>query len=253
MYRVCIILLTALSPVWAAAHAGEAASPVSGERVRFREVDYDLVKIDVKHVQIKLYWKQPDGRPFHNFVTLADWLKAQHEHMLFATNAGIYARDYTPMGLHVEEGKASHPLNRKRGGGNFFLKPNGVFWIDTEGAHVLETEAYFAANPAPRVAVQSGPMLVTQGALHPAFKPESESKYLRNGVCAPTKDLAVFVISRAPVNFHTFASFFREHIGCKDALYLDGALSAMYAPCVGRDDPGLDYVGILAASERETP
>lgn len=253
MLCTCIGLLTALAPVCLWAHDAGALSPLQCERITFQGVEYDTVRLDVKRANLKLYWKGPDGQAFHNFSALDNWLKTQHEHLLFATNAGIYARDYTPLGLHVEEGKTFHELNRKRGGGNFFLKPNGVFWVDAEGAHVLETEAYHAKNPTPTVAVQSGPMLVTEGQFHPAFKAESESRYVRNGVSVLSKDTAVFAISRAAVNLYTFASFFRDQLGCKDALYLDGALSAMYAPPLGREDPGLDYVGILAVSEREGP
>ena len=37
-----------------------------------------------------------------------------------------------------------------------------------------------------------------------------------------------FAVSASPVNFHTFASLFRDKLGCRDALYLDGTLSQIY-------------------------
>jgi uncharacterized protein YigE (DUF2233 family) len=45
-------------------------------------------------------------------------------------------------------------------------------------------------------------------------------------------------MSKAWVNFHDFASFFRDALGCRDALFLDGGVAAgLYAPELGRDDP----------------
>ncbi|MFC6661842.1 hypothetical protein [Deinococcus multiflagellatus] len=34
------------------------------------------------------------------------------------------------------------------------------------------------------------------------------------------------MISGAPVNFYSFALFFRDTLRCPDALYLDGSISA---------------------------
>jgi uncharacterized protein YigE (DUF2233 family) len=40
------------------------------------------------------------------------------------------------------------------------------------------------------------------------------------------------------VNFHDFARFFRDGLGCEDALFLDGGSApGLYAPELGRDDP----------------
>jgi uncharacterized protein YigE (DUF2233 family) len=49
-----------------------------------------------------------------------------------------------------------------------------------------------------------------------------------------------FAISVASVNFYDFASFFRDHLGCRSALFLDGGSApGLYAPELGRNDlPG---------------
>jgi uncharacterized protein YigE (DUF2233 family) len=47
-----------------------------------------------------------------------------------------------------------------------------------------------------------------------------------------------FVISGAPVTFYRFARFFIDQLQCRDALYLDGSISSLYAPQVGREDDG---------------
>jgi uncharacterized protein YigE (DUF2233 family) len=38
----------------------------------------------------------------------------------------------------------------------------------------------------------------------------------------------VFAVSEAPVNFHGFARLFRDELGCRDALFLDGTISQFY-------------------------
>jgi uncharacterized protein YigE (DUF2233 family) len=91
-------------------------------------------------------------------------------------------------------------------------------------------------------------MLLRHGELHPRFIPDSDSRYVRNGVGVISETEAVFVLSEQPVNFNDFALFFRDELGCKDAVYLDGALSGMFAPTIGRDDTGLLYVGMFGIS-----
>jgi uncharacterized protein YigE (DUF2233 family) len=40
------------------------------------------------------------------------------------------------------------------------------------------------------------------------------------------------------VTLHEFASFFKDHIGVAQALYFDGNASRLFAPQLGRNDPG---------------
>ena len=82
-------------------------------------------------------------------------------------------------------------------------------------------------------------MLVIDGALHPRFIPGSASRHLRNGVGVDADGgRAVLAISDAPVNFETFARFFRDALGLPRALYLDGKISRLHAPGLGRSDAG---------------
>jgi hypothetical protein len=79
-------------------------------------------------------------------------------------------------------------------------------------------------------AMQSGPILVTNGRIHPRFIPGYHSRHIRNGVGVDGDGRVVFAISNQPVNFHDFATLFRDALDCPDALYLDGSISEMYAP-----------------------
>jgi uncharacterized protein YigE (DUF2233 family) len=170
-------------------------------------------------------------------------------------HAGIHREDRRPVGHYVEEGEAEMGLVTNAGPGNFGMLPNGVFWIGEGEAGVTETLAYaerFEETP-PRFATQSGPMLVVGGALHPALNPDGTSLRRRNGVGLSADGGTVyFVISDAPVNFHSFARLFRDELGTPDALYLDGAVSKVYAPALERNEAGLDMgpiVGVVRVRE----
>ena len=89
-------------------------------------------------------------------------------------------------------------------------------------------------------------MLVIDGALHPRFLPDSTSRHIRNGV-GTTADggHAVFAISDSAVTFHEFGRLFRDGLGLPNALYLDGSVSRLYAPSIGRADAGFALGPIL--------
>ena len=224
------------------------------ERVHHKNVPYVVARVDVRKAGLGLYWKDGEGKPYTNFYNLRDSLARQGKKLVFATNSGIYARDYTPLGLHVEGGRELEPLNRKRGGGNFFIKPNGVFFITGDMAGIMTTDAYAEKNIAPSLAVQSGPMLLMDGGYSPRLLPDSDTYFIRNGVGLVSDHEIVFVLSELPVNFYTFAAFFKGELGCSGALYLDGSLSGMYAPAIGREDIGGVYVGMLGITvEQQEP
>jgi uncharacterized protein YigE (DUF2233 family) len=71
-------------------------------------------------------------------------------------------------------------------------------------------------------------MLVTKGKIHPRFASASANKTIRSGVWIIDEDKIVFIISGQPVNFYDFATLFKEKFGCRNALYLDCAISKMY-------------------------
>ena len=74
------------------------------------------------------------------------------------------------------------------------------------------------------------------GALHPAFREDSTSRFIRNGVGMLSPDEVVFAISEQPVTFYEFALLFRNGLGCKDALFLDATVSSLFAENLERSD-----------------
>jgi uncharacterized protein YigE (DUF2233 family) len=221
-------LVLGLQVMCGAALGGEAFT------VEHQGTDFDIYRLDRgEEQQLRFYWKRPDGSPYGAISALRQELASQGEKLTFAVNGGIYSRELEPLGLYVEDGERLAALSRGSGGGNFFLKPNGVFYITDEGARVVETAAY-QPDGRVRYAVQSGPMLVIDGELHPRFIPGYHSRYVRNGVGVDRAGRVVFGISDAPVNFHDFGTLFRDRLDCPNAVYLDGKISQMYLPDLGR-------------------
>ncbi|MEW9624200.1 phosphodiester glycosidase family protein [Rhodanobacter geophilus] len=209
-----------------------ARAPVSRE-LSFDGQNYRVVTLDLKHEPLSLHWRDPaSDEAYGDIETLQQWGEARGQRLLFATNAGIYDRRNAPLGLYVENGKTLVPLNMAHGNpasGNFSLLPNGVFAIYPDGHAAVRSSAAFKADGKPvRWATQSGPMLVIDGQLNPRFVDDSGSLKWRSGVCAKTPTEVVFAVSEVPVNFHGFARLFRDKLGCRDALYLDGSISQVF-------------------------
>ena len=93
-------------------------------------------------------------------------------------------------------------------------------------------------------------MLVIDGALHPRFLVDSDSRFIRNGVgTSADGKTAIFAISRRPVNFHTFGRLFLDHLNIDQALYFDGNVSRLHAPDLDRSDPGFRLGPIVGTVE----
>ena len=192
--------------------------------VAFEAVDHVVCEVDPGEYDIAMSLKGRDGTPYGSLAALA-----KSKTFIFAMNAGMYHHDKSPVGLYVENGEEAVPLNRSEGDGNFFLKPNGVFYVDQSGmAGVQETEAFAASAHRVNMATQSGPMLVIDGAIHPRFLNDGSSRYIRNGVGVRGNGTAVFAISKSALSLGSFARLFRDALDCPNALFFDGGISALH-------------------------
>jgi uncharacterized protein YigE (DUF2233 family) len=175
--------------------------------------------------------------PHRDLARLAGALGPRAERVAFAMNGGMYDEAGRPIGYYVEDGKRLKTLNRVAGGGNFGLLPNGVFSVEADGWHVRTADAFAATvRKRPAYATQSGPMLVIAGKLHPKLAANGESLHVRNAVGVDRAGRAHFVISDTAVSFGRLARFLRDELGCPNALYLDGSVSALWNPREGRLD-----------------
>ncbi|MEQ1944245.1 phosphodiester glycosidase family protein [Mesorhizobium sp. VNQ89] len=198
--------------------------PPPCREMAFEAVNYIVCEVELDQYDLVLRRVDATAKPYGNLAALA-----KAEPFVFATNAGMYHEDLTPVGLYVEDGRETSPLNLGEAPGNFFMKPNGVFYVDQAGnAGVMESGAFAASGIKPVLATQSGPMLVIDGSLHPRFEADGASRYIRNGVGTNGGKQVVFAISRQPVSLGSFARLFRDGLGIRNALFFDGAISALH-------------------------
>ena len=186
--------------------------------------------------RIELVAAARNEAPVRRLDDLESRLGGRAGHVAFAMNAGMYGEDGRPIGLAIVEGRQIRAINRRTGGGNFHLMPNGVFQVRRDGQSEIVTSANWKASPDIRIATQSGPMLVISGKLHPAFDHDGSSRHIRNGVGIAPDGRPRFVISEDPVSLGKFARFFRDRLKCRDALFFDGAVSALWDPANHRRD-----------------
>ncbi len=180
--------------------------------------------------QVRILWNDARGAPLRTFTAARDHLAKRGETVETLANGGIFEPGGIPSGLLVQDGRELRPLNPAEGHGNFFLKPNGVFFIHAGKASIIPADEWPRLGAKADFAVQSGPLLLHRGRVHPAFRPASENRLIRNGVGVDTKGRVVLVItdfhSPGLPNLHGFASLFLT-LGCEDALFLDGDISQM--------------------------
>lgn len=255
---VAVFAILAVTGLWQLyARPEQRRNPVipACEPLTFEGSRFTICRVDPARHELRLAASGSDGQPLFTFGNLAKRLGPEAARVVFAMNAGMYDLKGRPIGLYVENGVEGRRLNRREGHGNFHLLPNGVFWQDSRGFHVAPTDAFAdsAAVAAPtglRLATQSGPMLVINGALHPRITPDGPSRKTRNGVGITADGRAIFVISDDKVSFGKLARLFRDQLGCPNALFLDGFVSSLWDAGSGRFDQKVPLGPMIVVSER---
>jgi len=201
-----------------------------------------------------VYMVQADSTALSRFSVIQN--TSQLKHLDFATrqtvadsnilliNAGVGGVNCKPEGWLVAGGNEINALNLNNGNGNFYLKPNGALVLTAKQALIVESSKAVGLTGVV-AAVQSGPMLLVNGNYNQQINAGSPNKNIRCGVGLFTKGKTtwlVFATSVSLVNFYDFATLFKEKYGCDNALCLESAGCAMYAPYIGRHNLTDDYV-----------
>jgi len=230
--------------------ATSSSAGASCDKGRFESIPYTACIVDPAGENVRLFYRTESGALIGSFAALADKLEAAGEVLAIAMNGGMYHPDRRPVGLYIEDGREISALVLSDGPGNFGLLPNGVFCLGDGRARIVESRTFARQELHCDFASQSGPLLVEDGRLHPEFLRGSTSRFLRNGVGVRPDGALVLAISDAPVSFHRFARLFRDRLGAPDALYIDGRVSRLYAPQLGRADIGLPMGPIIGVVRR---
>lgn len=210
---------------------------------------WTCLSVDPARQTLGLFLSGDTAVPLRTFPALERYLAKLGRRLVLAMNAGMFEADGSPVGWCVVQGKNVKGPNMKSGEGNFFLKPNGVFALQEGKALVRETSAAVGILDKASFITQSGPLLLTGGQLHPAFQENSTNRLIRNAVGVTVNGTVWFAISEEPVSFHETATLFRDELHCPDALYLDGVVSRLHAPGLGRIGGTAALGPLLAVTE----
>jgi uncharacterized protein YigE (DUF2233 family) len=237
-----------LKAAWACALALVCGAPVLADApcsdITFEDTPFTICTVTAD-ADVRLFHADDAGAVLGSFGRVNEGLAAEGKTLRFAMNAGMYHPDRAPVGLLVTDGVERSRIVTRDGPGNFGLLPNGVFCIGDRFA-VIESRAFDAQSPACRFATQSGPMLVIDGALHPRFLPNSDSRFIRNGVGVSADGrTSIFAISGRAVNFAEFGRLFRDALAMPNALYFDGKISRLFSTDLGRNDFGFSMGPIV--------
>lgn len=203
------------------------------ENSQFKSIDYQA-KYHIKYLIIpdsKKISLIPSINQANSFESI---VKNKKEDGYLLMNAGMFQPNFNSVGLTISDGEFFQELDTLSTpkNGNFYLYPNGVFTIDKKNNPSISTTTDFINSKIdPKsllLATQSGPMLVIDNKIHPAFSPTSKNTNVRNGVGINKKGQVVFAISETEISFYDFAIFFKDELGCSYAMYLDGTISEIY-------------------------
>lgn len=216
-------------------------------------VAYQVVRAAPRAVSI--LWVDKRGVPLRTFPAAARYLLEEGTPAETLMNGGIFEPGGQPSGLLIQDGTEWRPVNRRTGDGNFFLQPNGIFLLGTAGAAIIPTGDHPLTGMNIRCAVQSGPLLLRAGSIHPQLSKDSASRLHRNGV-GVDKSGAVVLVSTDPAspklpNLHEFAQLFRS-LDCPDALFLDGIISQMRSGAdIGTPSPSFGPIIAVTRQARQ--
>ena len=239
MQKVLGLLVILISPLFAAPQV----KVIDG-------VTYHLVKCSPSSVRV--VWKDEQLKQMRSFPEVAAYFARQKIELELLMNGGIFEPGGIPSGLLIQQGKELRPVNRNPGEGNFFLQPNGIFLIGSQGAAVMATSEYPPKDPTIHYAVQSGPLLLRNNKIHPVFRAASTSRLHRNGIGVTRKGEIVMAMtdfrSAKFPNLYEFAVLFRNQ-DCANALFLDGDLSQMKTGAA-MQQPSNQFGSIIAVTKQ---
>jgi uncharacterized protein YigE (DUF2233 family) len=213
------------------------SGPSDCSAVVFEDVPLTHCEADPAKHRIEMANLGADKRPYGSLSAFAATVEPTD--IAFAMNGGMYGDDLKPIGYYVENRERLKELNRENGEGNFYMKPNGVFFGSGAGWRVLGSNTFFnTVGDRPEFGTQSGPLLLVDGKLHPEVQDDGPSKAIRNAVGVDASGKAHFVISDAPISFGQLARYYRDVLKVSNALYLDGQVSSLWDPAKDRMDKG---------------
>jgi uncharacterized protein YigE (DUF2233 family) len=217
-------------------------------------------KLDLDSEEIMLHIPNVKKQEGNTISEVIEFMKSSNKTLLMATNAGMFTPNFEPEGYYKDSTQTFPTDTGYVKDLNFYLQPNGVFFMDiNKKPHILTTQEFgvFCEKNAEQITIgtQSGPMLVypvnNKSIINPQFRKGSPNKKIRSCVTLTQKGEVIFCISDGQMNFFDFAEFSQIILQAEYALFLDGAISAMYTPGGSKKDLNSRYGPIISISKKD--
>ena len=242
--------------------SGEAKNLLGEIIFKYKNIHFQGFISNFKEHNISFHLnKKTNSKSSEKFSTLSNvkkYLESKNEDVLMITNGGMYTPSQDPEGLLICNSQIIEPIDTGKGPLNrtlnFYMMPNGIFYIEKNKANILETQDFkeklINNTIKPIYATQSGPLLLKDYKYHTDLNHNSKSKKIRSGVGVMENGNVVFIISKNSINFHDFTTVFKNILGCKDALFLDGAISLMYLKNSNPSEIGGGFGTIISVTKK---
>ena len=164
-------------------------------------------------MDLRLYWKDEQQVAFGSLGRLKKWLDKRGKNLVFAMNGEMYQPGQMPdpWPLYRKWQNGPSTCHTLQGTGNFYLQPNGVFYVTRDKTPHICPTPLFHRDSSVQFATQSGPLLVTDGKLHPVFQQSSANLNIRNGVGILPDGAVLFAMSAVPSKLPRIRHFFQRH------------------------------------------
>ena len=144
--------------------------------------DFIIYQTNSEKEKTELFWKNDKNIPLKSLKNLKNFVDSEKGNLKFAMNGGMFVENNIPKGLYIEDFQTLNQIDTLSGKGNFYLKPNGIFYITKSNNYEIVTTKNFRFNSDIKYATQSGPMLIVDGKINPIFQKDSKNINIRNGV-----------------------------------------------------------------------
>jgi uncharacterized protein YigE (DUF2233 family) len=222
-------IVAILAFIAAASTAG--AQFVEKHNLPYKNASYDVVVITVDSTIANILALVENT----NQLTEEGFFRSAITTPFMGITASVVDTACSPLGLYITDRKVNNAINRNKGSGNFFSMPNGFISVDTMGTVRIQSSELYTGQEL-KLAIQSGPMLLMDGTVNPAFDPRSQNRNIRCGAGMYTeqgRSFLVFIKSNTPVTFFELAGLFKEKYKCSNALNLEsGEYCSMHLPTI---------------------
>ena len=107
-------------------------------------------EVNLNKQQLDFYWKDEQGNNYGSLHNLKTVVEKEGKQLVFAMNGGMYLKDRSPQGLFIQKGVKKAPIDTLQGGKtNFYLHPNGIFYITNDNKATITTCLLYT-SPSPR-------------------------------------------------------------------------------------------------------